>query len=132
MPKHFRYGGCSSVGRAPDCGSGCREFDPRHSPQRLENALVAQLDRAVDFESKGRRFESYQARHFFRIYLARESGGIGRRARFRIWYHYDVGVQVSPLVPKFRARIAQLVEHNLAKVGVAGSSPVSRSINLEY
>ena len=26
-----------------------------------------------------------------------------------------------------RARIAQLVEHNLAKVGVAGSSPVSRS-----
>ncbi len=25
------------------------------------------------------------------------------------------------------ARIAQLVEHDLAKVGVAGSSPVSRS-----
>ncbi len=28
---------------------------------------------------------------------------------------------------KSNARIAQLVEHNLAKVGVAGSSPVSRS-----
>ena len=28
-----------------------------------------------------------------------------------------------------RAGIAQLVEHNLAKVGVAGSSPVSRSGN---
>ena len=26
------------------------------------------------------------------------------------------------------ARVAQLVEHDLAKVGVAGSSPVSRSI----
>ena len=26
------------------------------------------------------------------------------------------------------ARVAQLVEHHLAKVGVAGSSPVSRSI----
>ena len=26
-------------------------------------ALVAQLDRAVDFESEGRRFESYQAYH---------------------------------------------------------------------
>ncbi len=26
------------------------------------------------------------------------------------------------------AGIAQLVEHNLAKVGVAGSSPVSRSM----
>ena len=27
------------------------------------------------------------------------------------------------------AKIAQLVEHNLAKVGVAGSSPVFRSTN---
>ena len=27
------------------------------------------------------------------------------------------------------AKIAQLVEHNLAKVGVAGSSPVFRSIS---
>ncbi len=26
------------------------------------------------------------------------------------------------------ARVAQLVEHDLAKVGVAGSNPVSRSI----
>ena len=26
------------------------------------------------------------------------------------------------------ARVAQLVEHDLAKVGVAGSSPVSRSL----
>ncbi len=30
------------------------------------------------------------------------------------------------------ARIAQLVEHDLAKVGVAGSSPVSRSITFDY
>ena len=29
------------------------------------------------------------------------------------------------------AGIAQLVEHNLAKVGVAGSSPVSRSVEYE-
>ena len=29
--------------------------------------------------------------------------------------------------PRLLAGIAQLVEHNLAKVGVAGSSPVSRS-----
>ena len=28
-----------------------------------------------------------------------------------------------------RAEVAQLVEHNLAKVGVAGSSPVFRSID---
>ena len=29
---------------------------------------------------------------------------------------------------KFNAEIAQLVEHNLAKVGVAGPSPVFRSL----
>src|SRR6476659_3105792 len=28
------------------------------------NALVAQLDRASDFDSEGRRFESFRARHF--------------------------------------------------------------------
>ena len=29
----------------------------------------------------------------------------------------------------YNARVAQLVEHNLAKVGAAGSSPVSRLID---
>ena len=32
------------------------------------NALVAQLDRALDYESRGREFESSRARHFLRIY----------------------------------------------------------------
>ena len=36
--------------------------------------------------------------------------------------------KVLPLQP-VSAEIAQLVEHDLAKVGVAGSSPVFRSIN---
>ena len=31
------------------------------------------------------------------------------------------------ITPKPNAKIAQLVEHDLAKVGVAGSSPVFRS-----
>ena len=31
---------------------------------------------------------------------------------------------------KFNAKIAQLVEHDLAKVGVAGSSPVFRSASI--
>jgi hypothetical protein len=30
-------------------------------------------------------------------------------------------------LPAHNARVAQLVEHDLAKVGVAGSNPVSRS-----
>ena len=29
------YGGNSSVGRAPDCDSGCRGFEPRFSPHFL-------------------------------------------------------------------------------------------------
>ena len=73
-----RYGGCSSVGRAPGCGLGCRGFKSHHSPHFLSNlsrgnypgishglisAPVAQLDRAPDFESVGRRFESCRAYH---------------------------------------------------------------------
>ncbi|MEY4492744.1 MAG: hypothetical protein RL355_93 [Actinomycetota bacterium] len=27
------HGGCSSAGRAPGCGPGCRGFKSRHSPQ---------------------------------------------------------------------------------------------------
>ena len=26
------HGGCSSAGRTPGCGPGCRAFNPRHSP----------------------------------------------------------------------------------------------------
>ena len=36
---------------------------------------------------------------------------------------------VTPIITY--ARVAQLVEHDLAKVGVAGSSPVSRSFYLQ-
>ena len=32
-------GGRSSVGRAPDCGSGCRGFEPRRSPHPLPSSL---------------------------------------------------------------------------------------------
>lgn len=57
---YFSYGGCSSVGRAPDCGSGRRGFKSLHPPH-FNKAPVAQLDRAPDFESVGRGFESLRA-----------------------------------------------------------------------
>ena len=38
---------------------------------------------------------------------------------------------MSPGTTHKNARVAQLVEHHLAKVGVAGSSPVSRSFNIK-
>ena len=59
------YGGCSSVGRAPGCGPGSRGFKSHHSPHFFPDffpAPVAQLDRASDFESAGRGFESLRAR----------------------------------------------------------------------
>jgi hypothetical protein len=37
--------------------------------------------------------------------------------------------EFSVITKKHIAKIAQLVEHDLAKVGVAGSSPVFRSLN---
>ena len=38
-------GGRSSVGRAPDCDSGCRGFDPHRSPHFW---AVSSAGRAVD------------------------------------------------------------------------------------
>ena len=36
-------------------------------------------------------------------------------------------INLQPLPERGQAEVAQLAEHNLAKVGVAGSNPVSRS-----
>ena len=56
--------GIAQLVRAPVCGTGGRGFNS-HFPPILNNAPVAQLDRAVDFESEGRRFESCRARMNF-------------------------------------------------------------------
>ena len=52
----------SSAGRAPDCGSGRRGFDPRYSPHH-PLAPVAQLDRASASGAEGREFDSRRAHH---------------------------------------------------------------------
>ena len=52
------YGDCSSVGRAPDCDSGGRGFEPHQSPQFVKTENL-------------------------KLKLCCESGGIGRRAGFR-------------------------------------------------
>ena len=39
---HLRLsGGCSSAGRAPDCDSGCRGFEPHQPPHQSHSALPA-------------------------------------------------------------------------------------------
>lgn len=35
------HGGCSSVGRAPDCGSGGRGFETHHPPQKFKKGQIA-------------------------------------------------------------------------------------------
>ena len=53
--------GVAQLVRVPGCGPGGRGFKSLHSPHIYNFAPVAQLDRVADFESVGRRFESYRA-----------------------------------------------------------------------
>ncbi len=46
----FPDGGRSSVGRAPDCGSGCRGFEPRRSPHysHVQNICDTAVNRFIN------------------------------------------------------------------------------------
>ncbi len=59
MAHHFLCGR-SSIGRASPCQGEGRGFETRRP---LHYVPLAQLDRAFDYESKGREFESLRARH---------------------------------------------------------------------
>ena len=65
--RHYFFWLCSSVGRAEDWKSSCRQFDSARSHHLCllgpMNALVAQLDRAFGYEPKGQGFESLRAHH---------------------------------------------------------------------
>ena len=52
--------------RSSDMGNGLPALPPIAFTHvaLLTDALVAQLDRALDYESRGREFESSRARHF--------------------------------------------------------------------
>ena len=56
--------------------TGCQTPDFSGAPDSQDDmptgaycALVAQLDRALDYESRGREFESSRARHFLKIFV---------------------------------------------------------------
>ena len=83
---------------------------------------LAQLNRASDYGSEGYRFESYRS-HKEKI--------IGSLAQLNRAFDYgSKGYRFESYRSHFFAEIAQLVEHNLAKVGVASSSLVFRSFCL--
>ena len=89
--------GVAQLVRVPGCGPGGRGFKSLHSPQfcirvfnakvtplqtlgpAMENeAPVAQLDRVADFESVGRRFESYRARQISRAKITTKCGPLAQ------------------------------------------------------
>ena len=85
---------------------------------------LAQLNRASDYGSEGYRFESYRS-HKEKI--------IGSLAQLNRAFDYgSKGYRFESYRSHFFAEIAQLVEHNLAKVGVASSSLVFRSFCLQH
>ncbi len=51
-------GECSSVGRAPGCGSGGRGFETHHSPQNLKVSGCGAIGSALALGARGCEFES--------------------------------------------------------------------------
>ncbi len=91
--------------------------------QRPHNSKgsVAQLNRASDYGSEGYRFES--CRSHMRGWIPEWPNGADcKSAGLRLRWFESISTHLKS------AEIAQLVEHDLAKVGVASSSLVFRSL----
>lgn len=58
------HGGCSSVGRASDCGSEGRGFKPRHPPQATKVSGRGAIGSALALGARGCQFESGRPDHF--------------------------------------------------------------------
>jgi hypothetical protein len=80
---------------------------------------VAQPDRAFDYESKGREFESLRARH-------RDLAQLGSAPALGAGGH-----RFKSCNPDQRGGIAQLGEHLPCKQGVVGSNPSTSTIFLD-
>ena len=107
----------SSVGRARPCQGRGREFESRFSLKNQDARMVELVD-TLDLKSNDhydRAGSSPAPGTFFTYLIAR----IAQLENFEVLGRYSF--------LKVFARIAQLVEHDLAKVGVASSSLVSRS-----
>ena len=85
------------------------------------NGPVVQLVRTLACHARGRRFEPVPGRHFFYASVAQLVEQ--RTENPRVVGSIPTGSTIS-------ADLAHLVERHLAKVEVAGSSPVIRSIFL--
>ena len=127
--------GCGSVGRASPCQGEGRGFESRH-PLANGNPSFSCVARWVGREARQR-----PAKPYTRVRVPYPPRAIGAGvARFLHTEEVTGSIPVSPTVilvtglagyspaaQAVHADVAQLVEHHLAKVRVAGSSPVIRS-----
>ena len=106
--KAIRYGGCSSVGRASDCGSECRGFESRHPPHK-------------PLRRKGRSVRSGP--------LLLEPARLGCSQVVRHGTLTPAFAGSSPAIPA-NAGIAQMAERCFRTAQAFGSIPNSSSIAL--
>lgn len=100
--------GCSSAGRVPALGAGCRRFESCH-PDHFRGS-VAQPDRASEFDSEGCGFESCRGRQ----------AGVAQLVAHRTLIPKVAG---SSPAPGANAEVVQLAERRSPKPQVAGSIP---------
>ena len=114
IPKPHAEGSNSSV---PAIGIFRRQDVFAYNRTSLQNGPVVQLVRTLACHARGRRFEPVPGRHFFAsVAQSVEQGTENPRVDGSI-----------PSGGTKNADVAHLVERHLAKVEVAGSSPVIRS-----
>ncbi len=91
------YGGCSSVGRVPDCDSGCRGFEP-HQPPHYCSVRAARSQQLVSLTDPVPRFGHTSQTGFVPVFcfgsLARFPDGGDRRSLARS--HTSTKAATSP------------------------------------
>ena len=101
IARGFKFAGRAAQSLRPPLRVRVARFRPRPYVAACpmgQRAPVAQLDRAPDYESGGRTFESFRARHFFQQLklFGILSNSLGWRRRF---LSCAVGIQRIPLGP---------------------------------
>ncbi len=87
----FFSGGCSSVGRVPDCDSGCRGFEPHQSPQKTLKNQVIRPPHPVAFLLSGNRGKHIVS-SAIRFFTAKNI--------FNLSLNLQHGSQISPIKPR--------------------------------
>ncbi len=102
---------------------------PTGRDERQRRVPVAQLDRAFDYESKGREFESLRARHAIpgvaELADAHDSKSCGKPCRF------ESGLRDQRLTGRPCGAIAQLGERQNRTLEASGSNPLSSTTFLD-